>query len=225
MLNPEIKRLQMKLMKSADPMSQLRMRCNEVRDRVKQITLPKLSLEDISKLKQHLTEYNKIKDNDLKSRFLNLRNAFLIIDEMEEDTTLKEKLYPILSYLLQFKWVFDLIIESQGQKPTQKLELVMQLLNFEIELFCIKYGRVLVDADVGTLPFMSMKKMDIEIDEYAEEIEESTEETMPEAMMPEDDGEPEYLKEMPEEDKPRDEYENNTEEYYRGDENGEDNNS
>jgi hypothetical protein len=70
-----------------------------------------------------------------------------------------------------------------------------------------------------------MKKMDIEIDEYAEEIEESTEETMPEAMMPEDDGEPEYLKEMPEEDKPRDEYENTTEEYYRGDENGEDNNS
>lgn len=157
-IDPMIKKLQMQLMSSADPLLATRLECIEIKNRIKTIELPKLSREEVEALKKNLAEFQKRKSDELQYKILNLRNAFLIIDELEENQNLRRKIYPILKYLWEFKKVFDTIIENMDKKPTQKLELILKMLNFEIELFYIKYNRLLIDTDMTNLAFTERRE-------------------------------------------------------------------
>ena len=74
-----------KLQKS-DPIAYNTAMCKIIQAKTKEIILPNLTKEEMQHLKKHLEDYEKIKGKDIETKFLNLRNAFLIVNEMEKNT-------------------------------------------------------------------------------------------------------------------------------------------
>lgn len=160
--NPLLEQKKLDMLKRADKTLYVKQLCREIIKNTQDIQLPKLLRIEMTELKRNLIDYKKIKDDDIRYKFLNLRNAFLIINEIEDDPDKKQLIHPILKYLYQFRPIFDMIIENQGRNtPEIELELALQLLNFQINLFCIKYHYITADTDIGvTFTTSILKKQD-----------------------------------------------------------------
>lgn len=184
MISNQFKELYKKTLKSADTLSGVRVECRDIQDRIKQIQLPKLSISEMNDLKEHLIEWKKNPDPDIKYKFLNLRDEFLIINEMEDDTKMLDKIYPIIQWLKTFNYVFKLIRQNQGKKDPET-ELALQTLDFEIRFFTNKYHRMLTDTDITNIGFRDMTEKQVENFEDEQEEEEIIEETTPEEYRPE----------------------------------------
>jgi hypothetical protein len=143
--NPQVRDLQMKQIFRADQTLFFKHISHDIKSC--NIILPKLSSQEIINLKSYLIDYKPLKGNDLSTKFLNLRDAFLTLNHVAEDSE-KELIKPILKYLQQYKPIFDMIINNQHKdKIDINLKLALEMLNFEINLFCIRYGRILLEND------------------------------------------------------------------------------
>ena len=120
------------------------------------IRLPKLSNDDMSKLKEHLAEYKKIPSEEIQYKFWNLYNSFQLIDRFEDSQEMKNKIAPIIIYLKKYEYVIQLIIDSEGKKDTPLLDYAINILRLEINMFCMLYAFMLTDIDVGSLNFTAI---------------------------------------------------------------------
>lgn len=147
-----------KLQKS-DPIAYNTAMCKIIQAKTKEIILPNLTKEEMQHLKKHLEDYEKIKGKDIETKFLNLRNAFLIVNEMEKNTEARHLINPIIRHLYSYQYVFDLITQSLNKegKKNQLLEHAINYLNFDINLFIIKYGFLTSDTDTTGLDLQPLQ--------------------------------------------------------------------
>jgi methyl-accepting chemotaxis protein len=168
------------MLRKADPRQHNRNICRSIKSTVKNIEhgLPQLTMEEMDELKKNLTEFDKIKGETLPIKFLNIRNAFLVISKVERRADYQELIKPILQYLTQYNYIFDLILKSREMEKDTMLKDALWLLYEEITAFVQTYKRVITDIDANTLTYQNYEPLD----DLAEEIVESTEELMEEAQ-------------------------------------------
>jgi hypothetical protein len=172
-------RLRNEMLRKADPRQHNRNICRSIKSTVKNMEhrLPQLTIENMDELKKNLTEFDKIKGETLPIKFLNIRNAFLVISKVERRTEYLELIKPILEYLAQYTYIFDLILKSKEIEKDTMLKDALWLLYEEITAFVQTYKRVITDIDTNTLSYQNYEPLD----DLAEEIVEGTEEVMEEA--------------------------------------------
>lgn len=145
--------LELQMMRTANPVKYNQLLCQRIHDRSSRISLPKLSRPDLSKLKDHLKGHEKMDGKGMRYTFLNLRNCFLIINKFEDEVDMRDKIVPILRWIDEFKYVFDLIIEAQGQRESPMLDKALIILHLDITEFDILYSYLLTDVDVNPSDF------------------------------------------------------------------------
>jgi len=149
----DIKAMQLRMLKTANPLKYNSEMCKYIQERTSHIDLPKLTREEMSQLKEHLADFQQIKSKDLRYTFYNLRNCFLICNEFEENPAMRQKLAPIITYLNDYNYVFDLFIESQSQRDSPMLDKALIILHLDISKFCMRYAHLLTDTDLNTINF------------------------------------------------------------------------
>lgn len=149
----QLRDMELRMQRTANPVRYNQLMCQRIHDRAVRVTLPKLSLPEMSKLKHHLRDFRRMDGDDLRIKFLNLRNCFLILDKFEEDADVREKIRPILAWLGEYKYVFDLIIESQGQKDSPLLDKALIILHLDITEFNILYSHMLIESEMNPSDF------------------------------------------------------------------------
>lgn len=160
MINPifpdrreQFREMELKMQRTANPVKYNLLMCQRIHDRAGRVPLPKLSRPEMSKLKDHLKEFRKNDGESMRIKFLNLRNCFLIINKFEEHEEMRAKIQPILAWLDEYKYIFDLIMESQGMKESPMLDKALIILHLDITEFNILYAYMLTEADVNPLDF------------------------------------------------------------------------
>jgi hypothetical protein len=121
--------------------------CYKIKEVLKDKQLPRLTAEEVDDLKEHLTEFKKINNEELAYRFLSLRNAFILLKEFEERPEHLQKVNDILTYLKNFEYIFELITEASMGKNKTVLDNAMIILDLEINRFCMKYSNIITDND------------------------------------------------------------------------------
>ena len=145
--------MELKMQRTANPVKYNYLMCQRIHDRASRIPLPKLARPEMGKLKEHLKEFRKNDGEEMKIKFLNLRNCFLIISKFEEHAEMRQKIQPILAWLEEYKYLFDLILESQGAKESPMLDKALIVLHLDITEFNIMYAYMLTEADVNPMDF------------------------------------------------------------------------
>lgn len=147
MVNKDVERMLNTLTSKGDMTIHSNRICYKIKDAIKDKELPRLSIEEIEDLKEHLTEFKKINSEELAYKFLSLRNAFMLLKEFEERPEHLGKVNQILLYLQHFDYIFELIAEAKTGKNKGILENAMIILDLEINRFCMKYSQILTDTD------------------------------------------------------------------------------
>ena len=145
--------MRLRMLKGGDPARYNVEMCQRIQAVTQRLTLPKLTREEMGDLKEHLAEYTPIKSEELRYKFLNLRNCFLIVSEFETKQENLDKIRPILDFLDGYKYVFDLIIESQSMREHPALEKALIVLHLDISKFCMRYAYMLTETDLHALDF------------------------------------------------------------------------
>jgi len=162
----QFEQIKMKKLKDANPARYNYEMCLLIQRAVNKIELPRLSRDEMSHLKEHLEEYQKINSEDLRYKFLNLRNSFLLINEFEERAELQKRIRPITHYLDEFKYVFDLILESQSKKDSPMLDKAIIILDVPINKFCMLYANILSEVAPNALQYQPVEIPREEIPDY-----------------------------------------------------------
>jgi hypothetical protein len=149
----DLKQMQLRMLKTANPLKYNSEMCKYIQERTSHIDLPKLTRDEMSQLKEHLADFQQIKSKELRYTFYNLRNCFLICNEFEENPLMRQKLAPIITYLNEYTYVFDLFIESQSQTDSPMLDKSLIILHLDISKFCMRYAHLLADTDLNTINF------------------------------------------------------------------------
>lgn len=171
----EFQNLRNSQLKGSDPLQYNAEMCKQIKNKTDHIVLPKLSNDDMSKLKEHLIEYKKIPRDELQYKFLNLYNSFTLIYKFEDSQEMKRKIEPILIYLKNYTYIINLIIENQDKKDTPILDKAMIMLHLEINMFCMQYAYILSDIDNSTINWEQINPEDdiTPIDDLPEEGEDA----------------------------------------------------
>jgi hypothetical protein len=149
----EYEKLRMKQLKEANISRYNYEMCLIIERKIAKIDLPKLTREEMMHLKEHLEDYKKIDSNDLRYKFLSLRNCFLLINEFEDREQFRTRIRPIMQCLEEFKYIFDMIIESEGKKESPMLDKAINILHLPINKFCMLYSYILTEVDVNSMNF------------------------------------------------------------------------
>lgn len=147
MANKDVERMLNQLTSKADTTIHSNRICYKIKEAIRDKELPRLSIEEIEDLKEHLTEFKKINSEELAYKFLSLRNAFVLLKEFEERPEHLTKVNQILTYLQHFDYIFELITEASMGKNKTVLDNAMIILDLEINRFCMKYNQILTDTD------------------------------------------------------------------------------
>jgi hypothetical protein len=162
---PKIRRMQKDLLFRANPELYMKHLCHDILVFQQKNVLPTLTTKEIQKLHSYLTEYKPQKSNDPLTKFVNLRDAFFTLNCLVETQKEKELIQPIIKLLHQYNPITELITNQQNnnkENPLLKIALTTnkngETINSKINLFNIKYYKIITETDTILTPTNQLER-------------------------------------------------------------------
>jgi hypothetical protein len=115
-----------------------------IKNNTQNITLPELTDKEIDEYKtKYLTNYSVEPNKDIKYKFKNIRDAFIIIHKRKPED---KKIQTIIKWLKEYNYIIELIEETEPQKENYVLKRIIQTLHTQINTFNNLYEEIIKDT-------------------------------------------------------------------------------
>lgn len=124
-------------------------KCEEIKDRVKNIKLPKFSDDDIKNYRRILDQSNKkyeLNKKELSEKILDIMELIYFLYSATSDPSLQK----YIVYLTEYEYVIRIILEDKKSKTqSQGTKQALIILRAELEQFCAKFSHI-TEGDIDT---------------------------------------------------------------------------
>lgn len=130
--------------KKYDPLMYQTLVIETIKNNTQEIILPELTEKEIDEYKtKYLTNYSVEPTKDIKYKFKNIRDAFIIINKRKPGD---KKIELIIKWLKEYNYIIELIEETEPQKENYVLKRIIQTLHTQINTFNNLYEEIIKDT-------------------------------------------------------------------------------
>lgn len=130
--------------KKYDPLMYQTLIIETIKKNTEHINLPELTDKEIDEYKtKYLQNYTIEQNKDIKYKFKNIRDAFIIIHKRKPED---KKIMTIIMWLKEYNHIIELIEETEPQKENYPLKRIIQTLHTQINTFNNLYEEIIKDT-------------------------------------------------------------------------------